>query len=325
MTETAPIVAESDEPMTQRPRHRGRAVTAVILIVVGCLLLPLGFVGHWAHRTFTDTQRYVATVGPLIDDPQIQSALADTLTDSLITVDGAQAQVQEWFPRAPTGLVNTVATGVVSAVREIVEDVLASEVISDLWKDANAGLQETLIAVLDGDPPPSLSFVNGDLVLNLDEVKEQVAQRVAQRGIDLPQIDAGLLPAQVVLIEDSALPTIRAYYSLASPVLQWFFVLPLLLIILGVIIHPRRPNALLGAGIGVLLGVVVLAAALWAGEGLIEPVLDDTAFRATEVVFYQTLTAYLVRGVWYVGIAALVIIGIAWLWRRSANRAQSPE
>jgi hypothetical protein len=72
---------------------------AMVFLIIGTLLLPVGIIGYWAHRTFTDTDRYVETVAPLTQSPAVQQGIADAVTGSLITADGAAAQVQEWFPK----------------------------------------------------------------------------------------------------------------------------------------------------------------------------------------------------------------------------------
>ncbi|HYQ76473.1 MAG TPA: hypothetical protein VER05_15175, partial [Cellulomonas sp.] len=62
-------------PAPPRQRHRTRAAAAVVLIVLGALLAPVAVVAVWAKDLVTDTDRYLATVGPLVDDPQIQGAV----------------------------------------------------------------------------------------------------------------------------------------------------------------------------------------------------------------------------------------------------------
>jgi hypothetical protein len=79
----------TDQPVapTPRPRRqRWRSVVATFLIVVGCILAsPLSVVAVWTKNLVTDTDRYVATVAPLADDPAIQNAVADKITVQIFT------------------------------------------------------------------------------------------------------------------------------------------------------------------------------------------------------------------------------------------------
>ncbi len=59
-------------------RRRGwwRPVLAGFLVAVAALLAPLSVLATWASGQIEDTDRYVATVGPLANDPDVQKAIA---------------------------------------------------------------------------------------------------------------------------------------------------------------------------------------------------------------------------------------------------------
>ena len=277
----------------------------MVFLIIGTLLLPVGVIGHWAYRTFTNTDQYVATVGPLTQSPEIQQGIADTVTGSLITPDGAAAQVQEWFPKAPTGLVQTVSQAVVTRINAVVEELVATEQFSQLWATANADVQQAAVAVLNNEPPPSLSVQDGDLVLNLDVVGQTVRERAQSEGINLP--DLGLQAPTIVLIQDTQVQQIRGVYSWGAPLMQWFWILPVALLVVYVAMtgNVRR------MGYGVLIASGLLALFLMTGEGLLAPSLSDTAFAGATDDIWNGLTAYLARAAWItfgVG-AALIIVG----------------
>ncbi len=277
----------------------------MVFLIIGSLLLPVGVIGHWAYRTFTDTDRFVATVAPLTESPSIQQGIADAVTDSLITADGAAAQVQEWFPKAPTGLVQTVSQAVVSRINALVKDLVATDQFSQLWATANADVQKTAMALLNNEPPPSVSVQDGDLVLNLDVVGQTIRTRAQSEGINLP--DLGLQAPTIVLMQDTQIEQIRGIYSWASPLLQWFWILPVGLLIAYVAMtrNVRR------MGYGVLVAAGLLALFLVAGQAALTPALQDTAFADAQSDIWNVLTAYLVRAAWItfaVG-AVLVVVG----------------
>ena len=82
------------QPVTTE-RHVGRSVTAIVLFVVATLLLIPAVVGHWGNRTVIDTDRYVDTVAPLIDQPEVQAALSTAVTDQITAQLDTEAQVQK--------------------------------------------------------------------------------------------------------------------------------------------------------------------------------------------------------------------------------------
>ena len=94
-------------------RQRWRTIVAVLLIVVGCVLAPLGGVAVWARNQVTNTDRSVRTVAPLAADPAIQQAIADQITTQIFTYIDVQALTNQALdalterglrPRLPTQL-----------------------------------------------------------------------------------------------------------------------------------------------------------------------------------------------------------------------------
>ena len=51
-------------------------------MLAGLLTVPAG-VAFWGQRTLNDGQRYLATVGPLVDSPQVQDAISTKAIDAI--------------------------------------------------------------------------------------------------------------------------------------------------------------------------------------------------------------------------------------------------
>src|SRR3982751_2854680 len=66
-----------------RRRVRWRSVIAAVLIVLGCVMAPVALIAVWTHDEVTDTDHFVATAGPLIDDPAVQEALTNRVTTTV--------------------------------------------------------------------------------------------------------------------------------------------------------------------------------------------------------------------------------------------------
>ena len=71
------------ETTVVEPPGRGRSIAALVCVVLAALLTTPAALAYWGQRTLNDTQRYVATVGPLVDSPEVQDAIATKVTDAI--------------------------------------------------------------------------------------------------------------------------------------------------------------------------------------------------------------------------------------------------
>ena len=86
MSELAPSNAPSSpvepKPAAEGP-SRGRSIAAVVCVVLAGLLTTPAAVAYWGQRTLNDADRYVATVDPLVDSPEVQDAIAIKVTAAI--------------------------------------------------------------------------------------------------------------------------------------------------------------------------------------------------------------------------------------------------
>ena len=141
---------------TDRP-SRGRAVAAVICLVLAALLTTPAAVAYWGQRTLNDTQRYVETVGPLVESPEVQDVLATAVTDAIQQQVDVEQLLSEVFAGVITeaprleALVGPLAAAINGAVERQVREFLASDAFADIWTRVNTRAQQALQRILEGD------------------------------------------------------------------------------------------------------------------------------------------------------------------------------
>ena len=77
---------------------RWRRIVGTILLVVGCVLVPLSLSAVWVRNTLLDTDNYVSTVGPLASDPHVQQAVAKRVTDALVNDATVEKRIAAALP-----------------------------------------------------------------------------------------------------------------------------------------------------------------------------------------------------------------------------------
>src|SRR5215213_1235624 len=78
---------------------RWRRIVGTILLIVGCVLVPVSLTAVWVRNTLLDTDNYVSTVGPLASDPHVQQGIANRVTDALFANVDVEEKVADALPQ----------------------------------------------------------------------------------------------------------------------------------------------------------------------------------------------------------------------------------
>src|ERR671913_230405 len=161
----------------RRPRgtFRWRAFLATVLIVLGCVLAPVAGVAVWVDNQVSDTDRFVRTMGPLVDDPDVQSRLTDRLTTTVfeyvdvqsIADDAVDALAAQGLPAQVTDrlstLTPTLASAVTGFVRDRIAELVGSQAFERTWNQAIEVAHRQAVSVLSGDSESIV--IRGDMVV----------------------------------------------------------------------------------------------------------------------------------------------------------------
>ncbi|MCB0916023.1 MAG: hypothetical protein H6525_01720 [Actinobacteria bacterium] len=303
---------------------RGRGVVAWLLVVVVSLLLPLGVVAFWGQRTITDTERYVETVAPLVEEEAIKTAIVDRTTSTLMTLisesDVVTDAVSALPPAAAEKLLPAVSSAIQSLVSQVASRIVNSDQFEEFWVVANKTLQESLIRVLSGDEADGAIQLSGDqVVLDTAPIAEAVQAELVDRG--LTALEGKPLPPaadqQIVLLENSQLAEARLIYEFTIPIARYLIPALAVLVLLAVAISTRRARLVMGIGIGIAVGMAVLASALGIAQTFLAGAAPNSQAQAVLNVFWTTLTRYLDSAVWAWFTVGVIVALLGWFGGRS--------
>jgi hypothetical protein len=299
-----------------RPRRkpRWRSVLVIVLIVLGCVLAPVAGVSVWVHNQVSDTDRFVRTMGPLVDDPDVQNALTDRLTttvfqyvdvqglaDDAVAALGTQGLPPQLVGRL-NGLTPTLTTAVTGFVHDKIAELVASPAFASAWNQAIRAAHRQTNAVLSGDSEGVV--IRGDTVyLDLAPFIGLAKDRLSQAGLTAVDLVPDVHPTVALAKADTLVQAQSAYTALdtVARVLPWIV---LLLLAAGVYLARNRFRALAGAGLGLGLSMVVLAAGLLVARSLLIGAVPSAAAPATATGF-DIVVAYL-----RLGLRALLVLGL---------------
>ena len=306
MTETA-------APTAPAKRHIGaRSIAAVLALILGLGLLPLGTVTYWGHRTVSDTERYLETTGPLAASPEVQDSVATFVTDKIKEQVDPEALVEQIFAglleQYPSlkALVPVVAGAIDSLIDQVVDRFVRSEQFQELWLLVNTAAQKSLLAILEGNDSGPVQLQGDEVVLDISSLIDQVKQGLVDRGFSAAaNISIPASESQIVLLEAPQLAQIRTIYSLTSTVAALLLWVSVLLLVLAVVLARRRPRMVAWVGGGVAVVGALLLIGIGIGQDIFVNTLEGTPFEKASQVFYDTLLNFLINGS-----VAAVLLGV---------------
>ena len=269
MSELSPSSTPSSPVETvaaaERP-SRGRSVAVVICVVLAGLLTMPAAVAYWGQRTLNDTERYVATVDPLVASPEVQDVIATRVTDAIQKQVDIEAILNNVFAGVITDrprleqLVGPLAAAVNGLIDRQVREFIASDEFADLWVRINTRAQQALHRVLTGEGSGAVTVQGDEVVLDVDEVINAVKERLVARGLTLVEnVPIPETDRQIVLLESDGLEQLRTIYAFGNPVAIWMLPLVAALYLVAFALARRRPR------MGVVIGVLLAANAVLLG------------------------------------------------------------
>ncbi|MFL6118084.1 hypothetical protein [Actinophytocola sp.] len=282
MSEDSPALDQDERAELERlraevrqrrvPRARGRSVLAGALVVLGCLLAPVALTSAWLHNQVADTDRFVATVSPLIRDPAVRAAVTDRVTDTVfgyVDVRGLADEAVDALagqglpPRVADrlhGLTGPIANSVRDFVRDRVGELVATEQFARAWDRVVRVAHEQVEGVLSGSN--SAIAIRGDrVVLDLAPFIEIAKRQLVEAGLTAADNVPAVHPTIAIAAADRLVAARAAYVTLRR-LATWLPWVVVALLALGVYVARDHRRAVVWSGAGFAVSMLALAVAL---------------------------------------------------------------
>ncbi|MFG2946787.1 hypothetical protein [Streptomyces adustus] len=281
-----------------------RNALSAVLIALACLLAPLGALSAWAAYGLADTDRYVTTMAPLADDPDVREAVADTVGDGIMReVDRRRTVVRP--------LRGTVAPFVHDAVRSLTR----TEAFRTAWNEGNRATHDAVLRALRGER---------DRAVTVDLAPVTVA--VKRHLVDAHVALADHIPvrhARVPVLAAEDLGRLRKGYGVLEVAGFWLPVAACVFAVAGIGLAVRRRRAITATGLGTAAGGALLALAVALGRRLtLDDLPAEVSQRAAGAV-YDALTSTLRTAAWLLLALGLTVAVGAQLARRHLARRRA--
>jgi hypothetical protein len=303
---------EALEASIEPPRHRGRKVIAVALIVIAGVLAPIATTGLWLRSQVTDTDRYLETVDPLVSDPAIQAYVADRVTTRLFEEVDVQTAVEDALPEQASFLSGALTSGLQTLVNEATLRVVQSDQFAELWASANRLAHEQVVAVLTGSSSGVITTKDGVVSLDLSGIASEVVGQLKDRGINLFD-SVNLQPGQftVEIFQSDAITRAQLAFDVFNTVAVVLPFLTILLFVGGILLFPSRRRGAMWAAVALCLGMATLLLVLAIGRTVYLGAVPSSVMpQGVASAFFDTLVRFLrqsARALLAVGVIALLV------------------
>ena len=226
------------------PQAKPWRVLSIVLLVLGCVLAPIGVTAGWAKNLVTNQDAYLEAVSPLITDPVIISAaeartvaaIDDAITNLQIA-DKISDELQIARPAAQARVAGDRVPGDVphrhhDAITKMVDELFQSPKLATLWNNANAKAHSDFVQIMQGTSPGKLHTVNVDLSSAVTEIKQKLASSGVSWASQIPDI-----PVVFNIAGNADVQQLAGYYDLLDTLGTW---LPILAILLLMHLHRDR-------------------------------------------------------------------------------------
>ncbi|MGW6534345.1 hypothetical protein ACWGBV_08360 [Streptomyces sp. NPDC055051] len=315
----AALEATSAGAAPRREHHRLRSFFSGLLVVLGCVLVPLGLVAAWTADLLGDTDRYVQTVTPLASDPDVQAAVANRVTGAVMEhvdlpalLEGVAPDERPLVEKALGKLGGSLESALSSFVHDRAQDVVASPAFETIWTDANRAIHTSLDRALTGDEDGAVKIETDSVTIDLAPVIERVKERLVDGGLtvasNIPEIHTDF-----TVLRSDDIGKAKTGFALLQSLGLWLPVIAVLCVAGGVLLAVRRRRALVAAALGFALAALVLGIALTVFRTVYLNALPASVSPAAAGSVYDTLVRFLRTSVRVCAVLGVLVALAAWL------------
>jgi len=291
----------------ERP-HRGwvRFVTILIGIVTVIAILST-----WVDRQVFDTQEWGDTSLQMLQNPEIQKAVADYAVAELYDNVDVDKELKNVLPGDTKDLSGVAAGALRQVADQGAQRALGDQRIQDLWRSANIQTHKTLIAVLE-DKSDVLSTDGGQVKLQLQPLIIEIASQVGLGNQARDNIPESV--GQIEIVNSDELATAQTVSSLIHGLALVASLLALILIALAVYLSPGyRWLTVLWIAVTLIIASIIILILRSVAGGILVPELASPDIQPAAQAAYDIGTDLLKSIAWTVIWASLVLIVGSWL------------
>ena len=247
---------------TSKPRKAKdwAAITAVILLVVGLVIVPFALSAVWVNQQVVNTDAYVNTVAPLSQNPVIQNSVANFATTELFKLVNVKKMTSNALPPNAQFLAIPLTNAVRTLVHSAALKVTQSNQFTTLWTTANRAGHTVVIDALN-------SGSGKNVTVDVSQLISSVKSSLGASGITIFN-SIKLIPGntKITIFKSQQVAAIRSYMKTLRTLATLLPLLALACIAGAIILSKKRRMMVMWTGYGIIIGMAFLFVAILIGR-----------------------------------------------------------
>jgi hypothetical protein len=283
------------------------------LVGIATLLMVFATFSVWVQVQALDTDSWVALSDELLDEPEVQAALADFLVDQLYESIDVTGEFESRLPDDFKGLAGPLSAALRGPATGGVESLIGSEQFRATWLAVNRTAHEILVGVLREEQGALVSTADGIVALELGDLVRRVGAEfgLSDDVLDRLPEDAG----RVTIFESDDLGAAQDAVRVLD-FLSWFLMAVVIVLYVAAVYLAtgRRLRVLRNVGLSLVgAGVFVLIARALGVRVALDAIVETPGNQTFASVVADVATALIRQMAWSVIIYGLLIAGFAGL------------
>ncbi len=306
----------ASQPPKQKTKNTGewfRKAGVILLVSIAVITLGVGNIFFWTGNTLVKQDRFASSVQPVIQDPQVQKAMAQYVTNNLFTQVDVQAFTEQVLPPRAEFLAPQLTEQLKSQTQSTLQTILARPAFQQRWNTLVTNQHQRMITFV--------TKYEGDGTISLNDIYNQLSSRLADTKLSF--LANKSLPANVGNINVVTVSWLPTAHNLVTKIDTWRFLAIAFLVIslVGAVWLSRYRRRTLyvfcWAGAGMMVATLIARRiAIETVSGRANPQYQDGIRSALQILLHplavQTVTI----------LCALIVIGVI-TWISGPSRSAS--
>jgi len=310
-------LSKKKQAQAKHRRHILRKTSVIFLISLALALLVAGNILFWFGNTVVKNDRFVATVSPVIKDPQVQQTIALYATNSIFNNVNVQQNIENVLPPRADFLAPQLANQLKTVTNSSFQKVLAKPSFQDKFNQVLTRQHQRLINFT--------SKYQGDGDINVNDVFTQLTANLSDTKLAF--LAGKQLPAKVGDVTLISAPWLPAFHNVVVNIDTWRTIAVVLLILCvagAVYLSQKRRRTVYMFSVGAVLMMLATLIALRVARQTIVGEADPQYSAGVEQIFRITTHPFFIQTITIAAAAAAVGL-IAWLSGTSPRAAWLKE